>query len=65
MRGENLNGWTKGGNNLGLAMTSLHNCLMPPSLLVEGLLSTGAIPSSVYLLVKMGLLLHLFPVYIC
>ena len=60
MRGENLNGWTKGGNNLGLAMTSLHNCLMPPSLLVEGLLSTG-----VYLLVKMGLPLHFFPVYIC
>ena len=38
----------------------MHNCFGPPSLLVEGLLSTGATPSSFYLLVELGLPLHLF-----
>ena len=41
----------------------LHNCFGPPSLLLEGLLSTGPTPSSCYLLVEMGLQLHLFPAY--
>ena len=42
---------------------ALHNCFGPPSLLGEGLLSTGPNPSSFYLLVEMGLLLHHFPAY--
>ena len=33
----------------------------PPSLLVEGLLSTGPTPSSFHHLVEMGLPLHLYP----
>ena len=41
-----------------------HNCFGPPFLFVEGLLSTGPTPSSFYLLVEMGLPLHLFPAYI-
>ena len=40
-----------------------HNCFGPPFLFVEGLLSTGPTPSSFYLLVEMGLPLHLFPAY--
>ena len=40
-----------------------HNCFNPLPLLVEGLLSTGSTPSSFYLLVEMGLPLHLFPAY--
>ena len=40
-----------------------HNCFGPPSLMVEGLLSKGPTPSSVYLLVEMGVPLHLFPSY--
>ena len=41
----------------------LHNCFIPPSLLVEGLLSMGPTLSSFCLLVEMGLPLHLFPAY--
>ena len=37
-----------------------HNSFRPPSLLVEGLLSTGPTPSCFYLLVEMGLLLKKF-----
>ena len=44
-------------------LPSLHNCFRPPSLLVEGLVSTGPTPSSFYILVEMGLPLHLFPAY--
>ena len=40
-----------------------HNCFGPLFLFVEGLLSTGSTPSSFYLLVEMGLPLHLFPAY--
>ena len=40
-----------------------HNCFGPPFLFVEGLLSTWPTPSSFYLLVEMGLPLHLFPAY--
>ena len=39
-----------------------HNWFRPPSLLVEGLLSTGPTTSSFYLVVE-GLPLHLFPAY--
>ena len=38
----------------------VHNCFGLPFLFVEGLLSTGPIPSSFYILVEMGLPLHLF-----
>ena len=41
-----------------------HNCVGPPFLFVEGLLSTGPTPSSFYLLVGMGLPLHLYPAFI-
>ena len=41
-----------------------HNCFGSPSLLVEGLLTTGPNPSSFYLLVEMRLPLHLYPAYI-
>ena len=37
-----------------------NNCFGPPSLLVEGVLSTGPAPFSFYLLVEMGLPLHFF-----
>ena len=40
-----------------------HNCFMPLSFLVLGLLSTGLTTSSFHLLVEMGLPLHLFPAY--
>ena len=40
-----------------------HNCFGPLFLFVEGLLSMGSTPSSFYLLVEMGLPLHLFPAY--
>ena len=33
----------------------VHNCFGPPALLVEGLLSMEATPSSFYLLVRLGL----------
>ena len=38
----------------------LHNCLGPPSLLVEGLSPKRATPSSFYLLVELRLPLHVF-----
>ena len=41
-----------------------HKWIGPPSLLVEGLLSTGPTPSSFYLLVETGLPLHLYPTFI-
>ena len=36
-----------------------HKCFGSPFLLVEGLLSMGATPSSFYLLLELGLPLHL------
>ena len=41
-----------------------HNCFGPPLVFLEGLLSTGPTLSSFYLLVEMGLPLHLFLEYI-
>ena len=46
-----------------LSVLQYHNCFGPPFLFVEGLLSTGPTPSSFYLLLEMGLPLHLFPAY--
>ena len=47
----------------GLSMIDGHNCFGPPSL-VEGLLSTRA-THLFYVLVELGLSLHLFPAYMC
>ena len=41
-----------------------HHYFGPPFLFVEGLVSTGPTLSSSYLLVDMGLPLHLFPAYV-
>ena len=46
------------------SVSSVYNCFGHPSLLVEGLLSTGATSPSFYLLVELGLLLHLFKAYV-
>ena len=54
---NNLSKWSK--------WITLHNCFGTPApcLLVEDLVSTGPTPSSSYLLVEMGLPLHLYSVY--
>ena len=46
-----------------VALHAKHNFFRPQSLLVEGLLSTGPTQSSFYLLVEIGLPLHLFSAY--
>ena len=48
------------GLYFGHYLVKAHNCLGPPSLLVEGLLSMGPTSFSFYLLVEMELPLHLF-----
>ena len=49
-------------NTTGLLLTG-QNSFGPPSLLVEGLLSTGFTPSSFYLFVEMGLPVHLYSAF--